>query len=479
MASLHLTIVIIIVLFAILGYIRPVWAVYVSVFFVPWQELMVDLGLRITMFTLSLVGLISAIATQTKKIIPVILNDHPLKPLFVLLAWALIVTLSQLNLTAEIQVSGGPMRSPLVRPIVQIFSFAMMFIPLLTVPHILSRREHLIGLAKSFFISISILLLIGWWQLIIAAYTGSNPLPMGIINSWLGGLGHGVRDAIDLGYDRKYMFRMSSFGGEPRWLGQSIATALLLMQIFTAKRLISFNWSTTGLYIFFIISLIATQSLSGFYLWFLGSTVLIIYYFWQNLYKSRNYFFSQQSQLLSVLLLIIFLGGIILFNSKAPPALIGSDYLWYFLQRVSRRGLIDDFDVPVLEFLRNEPWHAVTGVGMGNIHLFADTYLLDYFRSFAGGTSFAAESGWLRLLSELGLVGLCLFLWWGWRCFFAALSFKNRSQQSVNSSIWAPICLIAFVGYLARGISYSPIAFFLLASFFVAIQVEKNQKLPS
>lgn len=70
--------------------------------------------------------------------------------------------------------------------------------------------------SKIFFISISILLLIGWWQLIITAYTGSNPLPMGIINSWLGGLGHGVRDAIDLGYGRKYMFRMSSFEGEPR-----------------------------------------------------------------------------------------------------------------------------------------------------------------------------------------------------------------------------------------------------------------------
>lgn len=83
--------------------------------------------------------------------------------------------------------------------------------------------------------------------------------------------------------------------------------------------------------------------------------MLIIYYFWQNLYKSRNYFFSQQLQILSVLLLTIVLGGIILFNSKAPPALIGSDYLWYFEQRVSRRGIIDDFDVPVLEFLGNEP----------------------------------------------------------------------------------------------------------------------------
>jgi hypothetical protein len=55
---------------------------------------------------------------------------------------------------------------------------------------------------------------------------------MGIINSWLGGLGDVTRDALDLGYNRKYIYRMSSFGSEPRWLGQSIATSLLLMQIF-------------------------------------------------------------------------------------------------------------------------------------------------------------------------------------------------------------------------------------------------------
>jgi hypothetical protein len=73
-------------------------------------------------------------------------------------------------------------------------------------------------------------------------------------------------------------------------------------------------------------------------------------------------------------------------------------------------------------------------------------------------------------------VGLFLFIWRGYRCFSAALSLGDRFEQLLSSSIWAPVCLIGFVGYLARGISYSPIAFFLFSACFVAIRVEKNQQ---
>jgi hypothetical protein len=101
---------------------------------------MIDPGLRLTMFTLSLAGLLSAVSSQTQRVIQSLYCDRLLSPLFVLLIWAVAVTVSQLIFLPEVQVSGEVMRSPLVRPVVQLFSFVMAFIPLFTAPFVLNRR---------------------------------------------------------------------------------------------------------------------------------------------------------------------------------------------------------------------------------------------------------------------------------------------------------------------------------------------------
>ncbi len=467
-------IALIIVAFVVLGRYRPVWAFYASVFFAPWQELMVDAGLRLTFFTLSLLGLLSAVYAQSYKVLQITYSDRLYRPLLVFLVWALLISLVQIIFLPEAQVSGGVMRNGSLRPLVQLLSFVLMLIPLFTAPFLLTITENLLGLAKSFFISITILLIIGWWQILVAEFSGTNPLPMGTINAWLGGMSSGTRSAIDLGYGGKIIHRMSSLGGEPRWLSQSIATALLLLQIFIGYRLLALTWWTCGLFIFFFVSLLATQSMSGFYLWLLGGAALLVHHFWRNRSLKVSRLFTSRIWIVGGLLSIFITSGILLYISKSPPDFIGGNYLWYVFQRIAMRGLITDFDKVVLDFLIAEPWYGIMGVGMGNIHLFADAYLPNYLSSFAGGTSFVADSGWLRLLSELGLVGLCLFLWWGYRCMLLMLALDSKSSSTSISSICAPIALIAFVGYLARGTSFAPIAFFLLAICFVAIKIAES-----
>lgn len=76
------------------------------------------------------------------------------------------------------------------------------------------------------------------------------------------------------------------------------------------------------------------------------------------------------------------------------------------------RDLVEDFDRAVLGFLQEEPGYLLTGVGLGNAHLYANEYLPTFAIPYAADTAFVAKSGYLRLISEVGLVGLALFLLW-------------------------------------------------------------------
>jgi hypothetical protein len=58
---------------------------------------------------------------------------------------------------------------------------------------------------------------------------------------------------------------------------------------------------------------------------------------------------------------------------------------------------------------------------LGNIHLFADSYLAPHTALFAGGTSFVAKMGLLRIVSETGIIGGLLFLFFVFRLCSVAL----------------------------------------------------------
>jgi hypothetical protein len=87
------------------------------------------------------------------------------------------------------------------------------------------------------------------------------------------------------------------------------------------------------------------------------------------------------------------------------------DYLQVLEERTLGRTYIEDFDGAIMRFLEDQPSHIWLGVGLGNAHLYANDYLSIYAR-YAFDTAFAAKSGYLRLVSEVGIVGLLLFLGW-------------------------------------------------------------------
>lgn len=462
---MYILVSILIVGFLLLAKFKPVWAFYAAIALAPWQEMMVDLGLRLSLYTVSLIGVVAAVFYSNSKkneVWKVILNRKWIYMLF-FIGWVILDSLVHVNYNSEAVIAGGVLRSPAIRPIVQVISMIVMLIPVICAPVVFRAKSDLVGAAKSYLASITILIVIGWCQLLYIKYFQMDPLPMGLVNGWLGGSGV-IRSGIDSGPGNAIIFRMSSFGGEPRYLAQSAAAALLLIQVFYQEQVIKNKTITLFIYLNILAGLLATMAMSGIYLWLLGSLVLALYY----LYSQRDGLVISKMKEFSILL-----AGLI---TAITCASLLADFEWgYLLSRILRRGLIADFDRVVLDFLMAEPMSMVLGVGLGNIHLYADPYLNPYFRDFAGATSFVADSGWLRLLSELGLVGLILFLVF----MINLLSSIGKNLSSTKQCKWAIIlkCIfcIGLFGYLARGNTFAPVAFMLIGLSIAPIFWDKMQ----
>jgi O-antigen ligase len=137
-------------------------------------------------------------------------------------------------------------------------------------------------------------------------------------------------------------------------------------------------------------------------------------------------------------------------------------------------GVLEDFDRAILEFLWDHPLHALFGVGLGNVHLYADSYLAPEVAVFAASTAFSAKAGYLKLLSELGVVGLCLFVYW-----VVSLGRRLASKPGVAESsgptgmVIYVLTFVAPVSYLAVA-SVAPQAFLLLGAALSAWMISKS-----
>lgn len=459
--------------FAVLGWTRPVAAFYALAILAPWQDLMVDVGLRLTLFTLASVGVLVAAGRMLFSRWRFIWLDKVWLPLVLLLVWAVSWGAIQAFHLPAAQVAGGALRNPLLRPFVQMASFFLILFPAIAAPLVLDRMDQVFTMLKAYLLSVLVLVLIGWWQLWTANLTGQYPLPMGAVNTWLGGMGATARMPVDLGPNRQLIYRMTSLAGEPRYLAQAIATGLLLVQIAWMSRKQRLSLLSLAVFGFLAAAMIATQAMSGLYLWIIGALTLLIVGVWQKR-KVSDHAGTRNFKRIGVIATCLLCGLLVLAYCWIHPGngLIGFVSSW--MERIVRRGLIADFDAVVLDFLRAKPAYIWLGVGLGNVHLYADAYLNDYFRVFAGGSSFVADSGWLRLISELGLVGLGLFLWWSMALLKELKSLNDSAWQHPYRKIFIPLLAVAVTGYLARGTSYAPNAFILFASVTAAIFIARR-----
>lgn len=432
---------------------RPWVGAALVVALLPWDGLAVDPGLRLTGYRLALFGWIGAMGVRAVIRRGRTLSSEPLGRLslwgLAFFGYAAVWTLLQLVLVPGTDVTGAATRAvPQVRSGTQVAWLLLRFAPLLLLPAVLSRREEATALVRVFLVSLTVLAAVGWLQLGVWSATGVDVTPIGVVENLLGG-DVGLRQGAFTAFGGRVL-RMSSFGGEPKALGQSLAVGLLMLQGIVwlrsrGRRILLALW------LFLFLAMLVTFSTSALYVWAGGTLVLAGYLLLtQSGGRARAAVYGFG---------LLGLCGLTLATGLAVVGVDPGAAVEVLEARTVGRRIVPDFDLAVLQFLRDQPAWGVVGVGLGNVHAYATAYLPEFALPYAEGEIFVAKSGYLRLLSEVGLIGLALFGVWMWReiALFrrSPLTARqvrgNAPEAAAFRTLAAGLGLVMVLAFLARG----------------------------
>lgn len=397
------------------------------VFLLPWWGLEIDVGVRITAYTLAVAALVPAVLLRRNRSDGFRADSKASDGFLWFAVFTVAWSLSQVYFLPEATVAGGALRGPVMRAILQVFVFGLSICPVFLLPLALRTIPDLMKAGRMYIVSCYCLAALGAAQIGIWYATGKDPLPIGILNQLIGGYNAEFTRSGMFFFEGQSIYRMSSLGGEPKVLGQSLVIAMILLlgsQIYSSRPL-----TMKGLlaWLFLLLSVFATQSTSAFGLLVIAVAVMTV----ASLVSSRRRSIRAG---LATGATVAFAAGVL-----AVGILVAGDlraerlFTWatdVLMERTVGRGsMVEDFDQAILGFLNDQPENYWTGVGLGNIHLYADPYLSATTRRYAGGRVFFAKSGYLKLISESGIIGLCLFL-------FACLRLLSRLNTLAKRTAW-------------------------------------------
>ncbi len=389
-----------------LAAVRPRQALLLGVFLAPWNGVWVDFGLTISayqlvLFPLCLITLVRAMQPGWRPV--------PIAAGGLLLAFVIYVIVRselQIGFLPDTSIGGSVLRGPAARGIIQIVLFLFVLSPVLLMAVFVRHEAQLQAFWRTYIASAIVLALIGWVQLVLWYGTGTNPLPVGIVSAWLGGSDAFIRQG-SFDFASLAIYRMNSLAGEPRNLGVALVFAMLLIQAaaLTVRRPPVLRLAAAWL--FLLVSTVATYSTSAALVWVIGSAVQLpaAWLFGARIRRSP----VSIGAALAVIALPI---GLAIAAGEARGIPVLQLLSERTVQRLDENGAIEDFDLAILDFLKDQPEYTVAGVGLGNAHLYATPYLNPLFAQYAEGNVFTAKTAYLRLISEVGVVGLLLFLGW-------------------------------------------------------------------
>jgi hypothetical protein len=419
------------------------------VFFSAWYGVDVDVGLRVTAFLLVTVALsaVTIIYYIKGQLTSSSVAGRGLLLLFIF--WSVLSTLVQLPFLPEATVEGGWLRSPVPRGISQLVMLILTIAPAFIIPMAVRNYEQLVILGKAYLLSVAVLAVIGFIQLIIWYGTGVDPLPIGFVNDLLGGFGETRQGYYE--YGNLSINRMSSLGGEPKNLAGALVFGLILIQVILSSASIIVNrLKIISVWILLAIALVATAATTGYILWFVGTLAIVA--------SSSIVLAKSESSALSygAIRTVGFVTlGLVLIGLIGEMA--GVPITELVLDRTISRfwsteyGVFEDFDDGIIAYLLAHPIHAIAGVGIGNIHLYADSYLRGEVAIFGGGTAFVAKAQYLRYISEIGVVGIGLFSIWSFRLYFLLKIEKKIPSNPIDPQALASFWLASIMLYFAAG----------------------------
>lgn len=424
---------------------RPKWLIYTMIFFAGWHSLFIDVGLSITIYRLIVIVFLLSLPIYFALRRDVIKFPSNINFLFIFVSYAVAATLIMRFFAPESPIeefTRGEGRW-IFQIAILLIDITPAFLPLL----FFTKIEDVKTAGKVFIISTFVLCILGWIQS-LAFYlykVALFPMPEeGIF---------GAGRVISVDMFGVTVHRMHSLGGEPKSFAVTVVLAIFLI---ISSRAVNPKWFRFGnlLIAFFGASMLMALSTGGVFVLLVGLVLLAVL----SLFIKDFYFKPVLKRIVVTALLLMIPFGII----------IGSGTLQYdtlkkiVVERIIRSP-IELFDAAALAFFFSNPQHGLFGVGLGNIHLYAWDYLkhlaiinpelaawvLPYAHEFV----FIPNSGYLEIISDLGIIGLFLFF----AVFLIPIRVNLKYRRYILNKATKDIglilvlsCFIALVVYLLR-----------------------------
>lgn len=303
----------------------------------------------------------------------------------------------------------------------------------LIINYIHSQAE-LIKVLKAFIMGVTVLVSLALLQFVVFKGVGLDLFPLG---SYTGSNRSSVFKAVEqLGG----WIRVCSLAGEPKGLAAIIAVGVAVLIL--AGRFLPglFSWYRVKAWVFCAV-LILTLSTGGIVL---GGLLVVTAFGFRLLFSRYNWNFIRPSVLLPFVLI-----AAVVVRAYGVVAAIVQNRLVSRIAGDSKYtgGGVEDFDQTIMAFLTDNPWWIVTGSGWGNIHNLSHKYIPSQFAYYMQDTIFVAKSGYLKIVSENGLIGVLLLL------FFEAVTLSQLYRRFNRGRIYKfffTMVIISWIAFMVR-----------------------------
>lgn len=442
---------VLLLIFVVLAFLlyTPDRTLFVTVFLLPWESLLLDVGLNVYPYRIFLAAFVFYIILQLGR------GGRLARPSHWLVMYSLWgIGVSLVYMMGYLSgVTGLSFRGSGTRILFQVVRYIMTISPVILIPSLLRSLDDVWHLARWYLVAIVVLCVLGWFQLLVWSFTGTDLFPKGFLSGFLGLSDYSGSAYVFL---KTRILRMSSLGGDPKRMGQSICIAMFLLQAAYLYDILSwrrFAW----IWSFLAASMLITFSTSAFFLWAIGSTVTGIAAWFNR--RSRHLSSNRSTRLLAIVLTL----GFFLVGSRWTYETVTTEESASFASTLDARLdrteddewiPIEDYDEPIWKLVLNEPFISTFGTGLGNAHVHARKYMEDVWWD-KDEQIIVAKTGALRIWSEVGIIGLFLFLAW---CShrFLQLYFSRNYPRDVPDAEKMFNCALVFwativASYLARG----------------------------
>ena len=406
--------------------LRPMALWYLYAAALPFFGIIAEVGLQVTPILVVSVGMF--IAIMLKGINHVMIPGVIMKYFF----YATLITIvMSFNLPEE--VSDYALFRGRLRWVAQIIVMLLFFMPVLFLYIKTPDIKKISIIISTFCGTVGVLCVLGILQLLVFKTTGKDIFPIDLFSPQDEMIAS--RSAFTAILKNEQVLRVSSCGaGEPKHFGYTCAIALtlyLLRLIYTERDYLKRIYVHMGMVALLIINIILTLSTQSFLI--LGINILLLFMiilFRRGLFSglTLTYFF------------FLALGSIVIARN---------DYVNQVMQariyeRLEETGVVEDFNITIINFLKDNPLFLVTGTGLGQVHFFAQDYIPRNFRYYMRDSVFVAKAGSLRVISELGIIGFLLFVSIVFYLVYRLSLLRRISRHSLIAIVLTFIMLVNF-----------------------------------